>query len=390
MRRLTSAWAVLALALSIATAVAAQTSTRIDGQILDLQGMPFAGVTVNIKNTGSNQAFSVKTDKDGHFSQVVPLGGTFAINVVSEKDGLNYSEQHTVQSGGGATIVINLKDIAAHQGANPEDAKKAEAAANSFKDMKVHFDAGVAAMNDATQSHQQLATAPADQKSVLQDKIKTDNQTAVTEFKAAEQASSTKDVKNHALVWANLGQAYDAAGQYNDAADAYQKAIDLEPSAAFYTHLSTATAGAAVALNDPKAMADKVAQASTDCDKAAALDPTNPTAAATCWKNLGIILNNKGDLKDAIVPFQKATQINAKDAQSWFLLGGALTGTIDTKTEGDKVIYIIPPGTTDAYQKCIDADPNGPYAPQAKAALDNLAQLSGGQSTSVGERKKKK
>lgn len=390
MKRLIPAWVALALALSVATIVAAQTSTRIDGQVLDLQGQPFAGVTVNIKNTGSNQSYSVKTDSTGHFLQVVPLGGTFSINLVSEKDGLNYTETHQIGSGTSANLVINLKDISAHAGGNPEEAKKAEAAANNFKEMKVHFDAGVAAMNDATTTRQQLAAASADQKSSLQDKIKTDGQTAVTEFKQAEQMTNPKDAKNHALVWANLGQAYDAMNQYNDAADAYQQAVNLDATAPFYTHLSTALAGAAVGQTDPKLTAQKLADASTDCDKAASLDPTNPAAAATCWKNLGIILSNKGDLKDAITPFQKASQVNPKDAQTWFLLGGALTGTIDTKQEGDKVMYIVPPGTADAYQKAIDVDPNGPYAPQAKAALDSLAALSGGQATSVSERKKKK
>jgi tetratricopeptide (TPR) repeat protein len=388
MNRLTSTWVVLALALSLAAVAAAQSSIRVDGQVFDLQGQPFAGVTVIIKSVGSNQAYTLKADKDGRFAQLVPMGGTYAITILSEKDNINYTEQHPISSGSSAPIVINLKQVAASSSGNPEEAKKAEAAANSFKDMKVHFDAGVAAMADSAQTRQQLASAPADQKSTLQDKIKADGQTAITEFKAAEQATNPKDVKNHALVWANLGQAYDGAGQFQDAADSYQKAIDLQPTAAFYTHLSTATVAAAVALNDPKATSEKVADAGADCDKAAALDATNTTAAATCWKNLGIILNNKGDLKDAILPFQKATQINAKDAQSWFLLGGALTGTIDTKTEGDKVIYVVPPGTTDAYQKCIEADPNGPYAAQAKAALDNLAQLSGGQATTVGEQRK--
>ena len=72
-----------------------------------------------------------------------------------------------------------------------------------------------------------------------------------------------------------------------------------------------------------------------------------------------------------------------------------VTGTIDTKQEGDKVVYIIPSGTSEAYQKCIDADASGPYAPQAKAALDNIAQLSGGVQTQLGSdpsanKKKKK
>jgi hypothetical protein len=52
--------------------------------------------------------------------------------------------------------------------------------------------------------------------------------------------------------------------------------------------------------------------------------------------------------------------------------------------------YIIPPGTSDAYQKCVDADPNGPYAAQCKSMIDTLATMAGGDATSVGVRKKKK
>ena len=58
--------------------------------------------------------------------------------------------------------------------------------------------------------------------------------------------------------------------------------------------------------------------------------------------------------------------------------------------EGDKLIYIIPPGTLEAYQKCIDAAPNGPYAPQAKSALDGLPALEGGAQTTIGKRSAKK
>ena len=42
-------------------------------------------------------------------------------------------------------------------------------------------------MNDSNQIRQQLASAPADQKSAIQDKFKADGQTAVTEFQQAEQ-----------------------------------------------------------------------------------------------------------------------------------------------------------------------------------------------------------
>ena len=388
MRRLIPIGATLALVLLLATIVAAQGSTRLNGQIVDGNGKPWVGVTVQLKNPDTGQTFTLKTDKDGKYAQVLPRGGVYAITVEPEK--LNYSEKHAITDGQENTVVINFKEIIAQQAASPEEAKKAEEAANNFKNMKGHFDAGVAAMTDSSQVRQQLATAPADQKSALQDKIKADSQTAVTEFQGAEQAAGTKDVKNHALIWANLGQAYDMGGRYDEAADAYQKAIELQPMAPYYTHLSTSLANAAVSQTDPKVTQQKVSDAEANCDKAATLEGAPPGSAGVCWKNLGIILHNKGDLKDAVVPFQKATQADPKDAQSWFLLGGALTGSIDTKQEGDKLVYIVPPGTTDAYQKCIDADPNGPYAAQAKAALDSLAQLSGGAQTTVQERKKTK
>jgi tetratricopeptide (TPR) repeat protein len=392
MRRLIPFWAALALTLLLAGIVAAQGSTRLDGQVMDIQGNPWADVTVEIKNADTGQTFTVKTDKSGHYGQLLPHGGIYTLVLTNEKANLNYSEKHSINDGQANTIVINFKAIVEEQkNANTEEAKKAEEQANAFKDMKAHFDAGIVAMNDSNQVRQQLASASADQKSALQDKLKTDAQTAVTEFQQAEQGTSSKDVKNHALILANLGQAYDLAGDFSSASTSYQKAVDLQPQATYYVSLSTALAKAGTAQNDPAMTTQKVTEAGAACDKAGTLDPTT---TATCWKNIGIVLNNKGDLKDAILPLQKATQANAKDPQAWFLLGSAYTGTIDTRQEGDKVVYIVPPGTAEAYQKCIDADPNGPYAPQAKAALDNIAQLSGGAQTQIGSdsssKKKKK
>jgi tetratricopeptide (TPR) repeat protein len=235
--------------------------------------------------------------------------------------------------------------------------------------------------------HKQLLAAPADQKGPIQDQINQGNQTAISELTLAEQGVQAKDVKNHAIVWASLAQAYDHAERYDDSVAAYQKAIDLAPSPSYYLNMSTAQARVAAAQTDPAAVTAKMVDAGSDCDKAAALDPTT---ASKCWKNIGIILSNKGDLKDAIPPLQKATEADAKDAQAWYLLGSAYTGTIDSKQVGDKMVYVIPPGTADAYQKCVDADPNGPYAAQAKAMLDSLVAMGGGEDTSVGVRDKSK
>jgi hypothetical protein len=93
-------------------------------------------------------------------------------------------------------------------------------------------------------------------------------------------------------------------------------------------------------------------------------------------------------MKDAVAPLQKATQVDPKDPDAWFLLGGALSGTIDTKTEGDKMVYIVPPGTADAYKKYLELAPAGPHAADSKAMLDALAQYSQGEDLSVSKRKK--
>jgi hypothetical protein len=53
------------------------------------------------------------------------------------------------------------------------------------------------------------------------------------------------------------------------------------------------------------------------------------------------------------------------------------------------MLYIIPPGTKEAYQKAIDLAPNTPLAAQAKEAIDGLDALSGGTDMSVSKKKKK-
>jgi tetratricopeptide (TPR) repeat protein len=386
MRRFIPAGGVLALVLLFAAIAGAQNTGQIVGEVKDLNGKPYADVNVEIKNPDNGKVVTTKTDKQGRFTQVGLPGGLYNITLTNEKDKLNFQVQFRVVSGQDNGFNLNLKEVMAKQGPSAEEVKKREEEENLFKNMKQHFDAGMAALNDSTNLRTQLKAAPADQKAAIQDKLNADYQTAITELKLAEQGMTAKDIRNHALVWANLGQAYEYAGHYDEAAAAFQKAVELSPQAPYYEHLSTALANAAAAQTDPKAVAAKLTEASANCDKMAAIEPAG---TARCWKNAGIILSNKGKLPEAVEPLQKAAQADPKDAQTWFLLGGALSAKIDSKQQGDKLIYIIPPGTAEAYQKAIDAAPNGPYAAQAKAALEQLAALSGGEETSIGKKKKK-
>jgi len=389
MKRLMHVLIAFAAVLVLATVASAQ-SGRVTGQVLDKDGKPWAGVNVTLKSD-SGRTYTLKTDNNGRYSQIGLTPGLYTFIMTEPTTNLNYQEQHQVSSGEGNDFTTDFKKLleAGKAGPSAEQQKAQEEQKDKFKEMQTHFNAGRVALDDWDASKKLAATKTGDEKQALQDKMAQDAKTAVSEMTLAEQGVQPKDTKNHAVVWSNLAQAYDKAGQMQEAVDAYQKAIDLQPSAGIYQNQSTALASLAAAQTDPKAAADKLAQASSDCDSAAKLDP-NPATAMSCWKNIGIILNNKGDFKDAVPPLQKATQLNAKDAQAWFLLGNAYTGMITPNQQGDKMTYDIPPGTADAYQKVIELDPNGPLAAQAKQNLDALTAMAGGDATAVGVRPKKK
>jgi tetratricopeptide (TPR) repeat protein len=373
--------AALVMCFGLASVARAQ-GASVAGQVLDRDGNPWPDVTVTLKSE-SGRTFTLKTDKDGKFTQIGMSPGLYTATFSHPPELAAYTMQHPISTGEATDFSVNFKQLLAQQGVNPDEQKKRDEAQTEFKSMKAHVDAGVAALTEADDLKKQLKTAPADQKSALQDKINANYQTAITELQTAEQGVSAKDTKNHAVILSNLAIAQNLSGHYDESISTYQKAIELNPQAGYYAGLSQALANSVATQTDPAAVTAKITEAGSNCDKAAALDPT-PANNARCWKNIGIVLTNKGDLKDAIGPLTKATQVDPKDAQAWYLLGSAYTGTIDTKQEGNKMTYIIPPGTADAYQKCIDADPNGPYAAQCKSMLDGLAQMSGGEATTVG------
>jgi len=54
---------------------------------------------------------------------------------------------------------------------------------------------------------------------------------------------------------------------------------------------------------------------------------------------------------DAIEPLRKATELDPKSAQAWYLLGASLLMKMTTKKVGDREEVQLAPGTVEAYQK---------------------------------------
>ena len=382
MRKYASSWllSVCSVALLLAVLVpraAAQGDGVVRGQILDVTGKPWADIGMQlVSDQGAKQ--ETKTDKSGNYSFRGLKPGIYSVFVILPAPNKPYEAKVQVQSGE-AKADINFKDVVAKQGsAATEQIKKQEEEKVKFEGMKQHFTAGTALLEQERKAKEEAGKAPADQRDAAKAKVTDLSNQAVAEFTAAQKASTDKDTNQH-IIWAKLAEAYDLAGRNDDAINAYQQAIALKPDIPGYHNN----------LGNVQARSGKVDDARASYTKSAELDPPN---AATAWRNFGISLYNAGRLKEAVEPLKKASELDSKNPQVWYLLGAALVGSMETKKNGDKLEFIIQPGTVEAYQKAVELDPNGgpnSYGAQAKLGLEALQQIQPGIDTKVNVRKKK-
>jgi tetratricopeptide (TPR) repeat protein len=363
-----------ALASLFASPAAAQ-GGAIRGQIMDVEGKPWANMTVqSVSDQGAKQ--EAKTDKDGNY--VIPnlRTGIYTVLVVLPAPNKPYEMKCRVGTGEDATVSINFKDVIAKQGAEAqEQVKKASEAKVKFEGMKAHFTAGVALLQQEKTAKDELQKATPDQKDAAKQKLADLSDQAAKEFQAAQQSAGEKD-SNLPTIWAKLGEAYDTANRNDDAIQAYQQAVNLKPDVPGYYNN----------LGNVLARAGKIEEAKAAYTKSAELDPPN---AASAWRNFGISLYNANRLAEAIEPLQKSISLDATSPQAWYLLGASLLMKMTTKKVGDKEVVELAPGTVEAYQKCLELDPNGPWGVQAKQGLAGLQALGAGIETKVNLKKKK-
>jgi tetratricopeptide (TPR) repeat protein len=383
MKRFLKSWTlatimIAALASVVAPRAAAQNGS-ISGTILDVSGKPWGDVVIrSVSEQGAKQ--EVKTDSAGKFSLPNLRAGIYTVFILfpppNDKTA-PYEVKCRVQSGEDAKVDINFQEVVAKQGAAAqEQVKKAEEAKGKLEVLKAHFNAGNALIDQEKQTKADLQKASPDQRDALKQKLKDLSDQAVKEFQEAAKNLGEKDPNAH-IVWFKLGEAYDTAGRNDDAAQAYQQAITAKPDVPGYYNN----------LGNVLARSGKIEEAKAAYTKSAELDPAN---AATAWRNFGISLYNANRLADAIEPLQKATELDPKSAQAWYLLGASLLMKMTTKKVGDKEEVQLAPGTVEAYEKAEELDPNGPWGQQAKQGLTDLKALgASGIETKVNVKKKK-
>ena len=370
-----AAMVLAALASVLTPRAAAQLDGVIHGQIMDIVGKPWADIGVQIVNDqGAKQ--DTKTDKDGNYTFRNLRSGVYVIRVTLPGQNQPFEDRVQVQTGTEAKKDFNFKELASKQGAEYQEAlKKNEEAKKGIEALKARVAAGDALIAQERQVKADLAKAPADQREALKQKLTDLSNQAVTEFKEAQKTLGEKD-PNAPLVLFKLGEAYDAAGRNEEAAEAYKQAIALKPDVPGYYNN----------LGNVLARAGKIDEAKAAYTKSAELDPAN---AATAWRNFGISLYNANRLGDAVEPFQKSADLDPKNAQTWYLLGASLVYKMSTKKVGDKIEVQFAPGTIEAYQKAVELDPNGTWGQQAKQGLEQLQLMAPGLDTKVNVKKKK-
>jgi tetratricopeptide (TPR) repeat protein len=382
MKRFLKSWALAAI---VATALASVLAPRaaaqvgsISGTIMDVAGKPWADVTIrSVSDQGAKQ--ETKTDSVGRFNLMNLRAGVYSVFVVfpppNDKQA-PFESKCRVQSGEDTKVDIDFKDVVAKQGAAAqEQVKKAEEAKSKMETLKTHFTAGNALIEQEKQAKVDLTKASPDQRDAAKQKLADLADQAIKEFQEASKSLVERDPNAH-LVWFKLGEAYDTAGRNDDAAQAYQQAVNAKPDVPGYYNN----------LGNVLARAGKIDEAKAAYTKSAELDPAN---AATAWRNFGISLYNANRLGDAVEPLQKAADLDPKNAQTWYLLGASLVYKMTTKKVGDKEVVQFAPGTIEAYQKAVELDPNGTWGQQAKQGLDQLQLMAPGIDTKVNVKKKK-
>jgi tetratricopeptide (TPR) repeat protein len=117
-----------------------------------------------------------------------------------------------------------------------------------------------------------------------------------------------------ASFWRQLGECYLETSQYNDAAAAFRKAIELRPSAAPHSGLLALTL----------LLIGNFDEAVTYTEKTAALDKG---AGADAYYNLGLAWTDAGAVAKAEAAFSKAVELNDRHSDAYFQLGLTLLST---------------------------------------------------------------
>ena len=322
---------------SIGVGTACAQNGGLTGHVTLQDGSACVKCPVIIERQSVKGHYETKTDKKGNYVYIGLTPDQYKITLQDPTTGkVLYYIGHHVDLGDPTVVDFNLpKEMAAQQKeqqANPavqQQQAQQQKETQQFNSLKQVFDQGMALENQ-----KQWADAAA-------------------MFQKAEPMAKGK---NLAAVMEHEASAFENAKMYDQAIAEYQKLIADDPTnAGFHSNLGTAYASQG-----------KATEAEAECAKAG---QTSPPDGTRCYFNLGAIANNAGKMDDAASAFQKATQLDPKNADAFFLEGQALMGKA---TMGPDNKIVPAPGTVETLQTYLQLDPNGKYKETAEGMLQSI------------------
>ena len=311
----------LAVLVAIAFAMPAYAQLgSIVGKVIDKDGKPIVGAVVTMDRPEVGLHLEVKTDKSGIYSRVGIDDGTYKVAVV--QNGATVASADVVVSLGfrvdkNFDLRTQQQPQAGIAAVMSKAQKEAEQKANS--ETQGAFNAGVTALNAGNFDE------------------------ALKQFALAAERRPSLPV-----IFARLGETYTGTRKYIEAMDAYKKATELKGDEADYFYN--------LGLAATRASRFDVAKAAIQ--KAVDLDPARGGLA---FLNLGILLGEKAQDKDAAEAFQKSIKQNPKGSDAYYQLGLALMKSPETMAD-----------SVTQFEKYLQMAPRGEYAATAKQLADAL------------------
>ncbi len=372
--RLTAFFLVAVVVVALIPAAFAQITATVKGTVKDEQGKPMSDATIELQNNDNGQKYKLKTNNKGEYFSLGIMPGKYKVTL--EKDGQPIFQMTNVpitpeQQENAIDIDLQKERAMQQAGGTQAGAKGGKGQPQGQPQMTEEQKKKI----EAAQKEQMTVKTLNEKLAQASELEKAGNpEQAVQILTQATQIDATRD-----LLWARLGDAYkmlaakqtDKAQQsqdYAQAADAYQKAIQIKPTADYWNLLGEAYA--------KTGKADDAIKAYTT---AAQLDPPN---AGKYYFNIGAVETNTGKIDDAIQAFDKAIAADPNRADAYYWKGVNMLGK--AKLEGNKMV--APPGTAEAFNKYLELQPNGPFADPAKQML---ASMGASVETSFGKGKKK-
>ena len=346
---------------------------QILGVVKDDAGKPMAGVSVIIEPQGGLE-IDLTTDENGKFAKPGLPVGSYTITF-KQNDLTIYKVRANVGAGKDTVANLSLSDQKVKD--FQKEMKKELEDEAQFGKLKTHFNAGNAALEEEKAAKAELAKAVGAEKAEAQGKVEQSASKALAEYQQALAAvTDPADVKNKAAVYSQIAAAYELEGKYEEAVQAYQQDVAARPDAGAYNN-----------LGNNLAKIGKMDEARAAYDQSAALDPAG---APLAYRNFGVVLFNAGKLKDspAVDLLKKATEAEPNNQQGWFLLGAALAANMQVEQTGEKINFKFPPGTAEAFQKCIELDPKSAIAELARKNLEEFKSMGLGVDTKTTAPKK--